>query len=48
MTVERAPWEILPAIGHYGAYRDGVGRLIDGLRRVFDPGSTLLVPLEAE
>jgi len=45
MTVERAPWETLQAIGHFGAYREGVYRLVSGLRSVFDPSETIAVPL---
>ncbi len=45
MTVERAPWPILDAVGHFGAYREGVARLNDRLRAIFDPSSILLVPL---
>jgi FAD/FMN-containing dehydrogenase len=45
MTVERAPWSTLQAIGHFGAYREGVYRLVSGLRAVFDPSETIAVPL---
>lgn len=48
LTLERAPWEIRAAVGHFGAYREGVGRLIAGLRRTFDPAGVLVVPLESE
>jgi hypothetical protein len=44
VTIERAPWNVLSALGHFGAYRDGVGRLVSGLRRVFDPKGVLVVP----
>jgi hypothetical protein len=46
MTVERAPWEIRQQLGHFGAYREGVGQLVSGLRDAFDPGHTLSVALE--
>ena len=46
MTVERAPWDIRQQLGHFGAYREGVGQLVSGLRDAFDPGHTLSVALE--
>ena len=46
LTVERAPWEIRSAVGHFGAYREGVSRLVSGLRRAFDPAGILLVPTD--
>ena len=48
MTLERAPWELRQALGHFGAYREGVGRLVGRLRGTFDPSSVLSVALEAE
>src|SRR6266498_450305 len=39
LTLERAPWPVRTAVGHFGAYREGVGPLVAGLRRTFDPGS---------
>ncbi|MEZ4586837.1 MAG: FAD-binding oxidoreductase [Gemmatimonadales bacterium] len=47
ITLERAPWPVRRAAGHFGAYREGVGRLTAKLRDVFDPSRVLLVPLEA-
>lgn len=44
LTIERAPWDILSALGHFGAYREGVGRLVGSLRRVFDPTGVLVIP----
>jgi hypothetical protein len=32
-------------VGHFGAYREGVGPLVSGLRRTFDPGQCLVVAL---
>ncbi len=46
LTLERAPWEIRHAVGHFGAYREGVGPLVSRLRHVYDPGGRLAVPLE--
>jgi glycolate oxidase FAD binding subunit len=43
LTLERASWELRRAVGHFGAYREGVGPLVTGLRRTFDPGSRLVV-----
>jgi len=41
LTLERAPWALRHAVGHFGAYREGVGPLVDALRRQFDPGALL-------
>lgn len=43
LTLERASWEMRRAVGHFGAYREGVGPLVTALRRTFDPGSRLVV-----
>jgi glycolate oxidase FAD binding subunit len=45
LTLERAPWEVRSQVGHFGAYRDGVGRLVAGLRHTFDPAGVLVVPV---
>ena len=42
MTLERAPWPIHSEVGVFGAYREGAGRLVDGLRRQFDPAGALV------
>lgn len=47
VTVERAPWPVRKALGHFGQYREGVARLVEGLRRTFDPAGTLVVPTDA-
>lgn len=46
LTLERAPWPVRSAVGHFGAYREGVGPLVAGLRRTFDPGDALVVAVE--
>ena len=46
MTIERAPWALRRALGHFGAYREGVGQLVGRLRESFDPGQCLSVALE--
>ena len=46
MTLERAPWSIRRALGHFGAYREGLGHLVDRLRDTFDPKQSLRVALE--
>ena len=46
MTLERAPWPIRHALGHFGAYREGVGKIVGRLRGTFDPGQCLNVALE--
>ena len=47
LTLERAPWPVRSAVGHFGAYREGVGPLVAGLRRTFDPGEAFVVAAEA-
>jgi FAD/FMN-containing dehydrogenase len=46
LTLERAPWPIRRALGHFGAYREGVGKIVGRLRDTFDPGQCLNVALE--
>jgi hypothetical protein len=46
LTLERAPWSTRQPVGHFGAYREGVGALSQRLRGVFDPHRILVVPLE--
>jgi glycolate oxidase FAD binding subunit len=46
VTLERAPWEVRQTVGHYGAYREGVGKLVTSLRHVFDPRDGLVCPLD--
>ena len=46
MTLERAPWTIRHAVGHFGAYREGVGPLVGRLRETFDPSGCLQIALE--
>ncbi len=48
ITIERAPWSVRYALGHFGAYREGVGRLMGSLRNTFDPNHTLVTALGAE
>ena len=48
LTVERAPWALRRAVGHFGAYREGVGPLVAGLRHTFDPGNAIAVAVEGE
>lgn len=46
VTLERADWNVRSAVGHFGAYREGVGRLVSALRRTLDPASVLVVPID--
>lgn len=48
VTLERAPWRFRRAVGHFGAYREGVGVLVERLRQTFDPGRVIAVTLEGE
>lgn len=47
LTLERAPWPIRQAFGHFGAYREGVGGLVSRLRGTFDPKGVLQVAVDA-
>ncbi len=46
VTIERAPWAIRRAVGHFGAFREGVRPLTERVRAVFDPAHLLVAPLE--
>ncbi|MEO8138484.1 MAG: FAD-binding oxidoreductase [Gemmatimonadota bacterium] len=46
VTLERAPWATRRAVGHFGAYREGVGQLVGRLRETFDPKGLIAVALE--
>ncbi|HEX5004868.1 MAG TPA: FAD-binding oxidoreductase [Gemmatimonadales bacterium] len=46
LTLERAPWAVRQAVGHFGAYREGVGPLVTQLREVFDPTGRLVVAMD--
>jgi glycolate oxidase FAD binding subunit len=46
LTLERAPADVCRAVGHFGAYREGVFRLVQSLRAAFDPAGILAVPLD--
>jgi len=46
LTLERAPWPLRSRVGHFGAFREGVGALTGRLRAVFDPRGILMVPAE--
>jgi len=46
VTLERAPWALRQSVGHFGAYREGVGQLVGRLRETFDPRGCLSVALE--
>ncbi len=48
ITIERAPWNLQNELGHFGAYREGVSRLMGSLRDTFDPNRTLVAALGAE
>lgn len=45
LTLERGPWGIREQVGHFGAYREGVGPLVSNLRSEFDPAGALVAPL---
>jgi FAD/FMN-containing dehydrogenase len=45
VTLERAPWNVRQELGHFGAYREGVARLIGSITQIFDAAGVLVVPL---
>jgi len=45
VTLERAPPDVCARVGVFGAYREGVARLVGGLRAAFDPAGVLVTPL---
>jgi FAD/FMN-containing dehydrogenase len=47
LTLERAPWGFRKVVGHFGAYREGVGQLVQRLRETYDPGERFSVALES-
>ena len=48
LTLERASWAVRSAVGHFGAYREGVGPLVAGLRHTFDAKGTLVTAVEGD
>ncbi|MEO8635293.1 MAG: FAD-binding oxidoreductase [Gemmatimonadales bacterium] len=46
LTLERAPWPVRRRVGHFGAYREGVGPLVGRLRATFDPRQSFAAALE--
>ncbi|HEU5359039.1 MAG TPA: FAD-binding oxidoreductase [Gemmatimonadales bacterium] len=48
LTLERAPWTLRREVGHFGAYREGVGPIVGRLRDTFDPGHNFVVALEGD
>ncbi|MDH4350055.1 MAG: FAD-binding oxidoreductase [Gemmatimonadota bacterium] len=46
MTLERAPWHVRAEVGHFGAYREGVVRIVQGLRASFDPAGVLVTSID--
>ena len=46
LTLERAPWDLRRRLGHFGAYREGVGQLVGRLREAFDPTARLQIAIE--
>lgn len=47
VTLERAPWRVRRAAGHFGAYRERAGASLDRLRQEFDPAGVLVTALDA-
>jgi glycolate oxidase FAD binding subunit len=45
VTLERAPADVRSRIGVFGAYREGVARLVGGLKAAYDPAGILVTPL---
>ena len=47
LTLERAPRDVRAMVGRFGAYREGVGLLVQRLRAAFDPASVLVTEIDA-
>lgn len=48
LTLERAPWVLRQAVGHFGAYREGIGGPIERLRERHDPANILVTGITGE
>lgn len=48
LTLERAPWAMRRAVGHFGAYREGIGGPIERLRERHDPANILVTGITGE
>lgn len=48
LTLERAPWALRRAVGHFGAYREGIGGPIERLRERHDPANILVTGITGE
>jgi glycolate oxidase FAD binding subunit len=48
LTLERAPWEIRRVVGHFGAYREGIGGPVDRMRERHDPAHILVTGMTGE
>ncbi len=48
MTLERAPWALRRTVGHFGAYREGIGGPIDRLREQHDPHHIFVTGISGE
>ncbi len=47
LTLERGPWPLRRGVGHFGAYHEGVGGLVERLRDTFDPNRVFSLALES-
>lgn len=47
LTLERGPWALRESVGHFGAYHEGVGGLVERLRDTFDPNRVFSLALES-
>jgi FAD/FMN-containing dehydrogenase len=48
LTLERAPWALRRAVGHFGVYREGIGGPIERLRERHDPANILVTGILGE
>ncbi len=46
LIIERAPWRVRRALGHYGAYRDRPATALSRRRQEFDPAGVLVTALD--
>ena len=46
LTLERAPWRVRRAVGHFGPYRERHAATFDRYRQEFDPAGVLVTALD--
>jgi glycolate oxidase FAD binding subunit len=46
LTLERAPWRVRRAVGHFGPYRERQATALERMRQEFDPANVLVTALD--